>query len=856
MKAINLKTEYLENPLGIDIRKPRLMWNCDGGVKQTAYRIAAEANGKTVWDSGKVSSSSMRAEFPKALSSRERVEWTVTLWDEKDREGEPSDAAFFEMGLLSPEDFTAKWIAGDYRASKKMRYPVDCFRKTFEANAVVKARLYVTACGLYEVRLNGKKVGDFVLAPGSTDYRKRVQYQTYDVTALVREGGNVITAELADGWYRGSNGAKGRRNTYGTETKLLAQLELCAADGSVTRIVTDESWAWSNDGPIRFADLKDGEKADARMMPSYSGRAKLAKFKAAVTASDNVAVKEMERFSPAERIVTPSGKTVLRFPQNLAGYIYFKVKAHAGQRIHITLGEMLDEKGELTLKNIQCTYKGKKTPLQEIDYICKEGVNEYSPKFFFGGFQYAEVVTDVPFEDNDFAAVAVYSAFEETSAFECSHPLINKFYEITKWSLKSNSADIPTDCPTRERMGWTGDSEVFFNTASYMTDYAAFARKHVRDIYDRQWKSGRLPQIAPFANEDWFMWVMNGSVGWACAGVYIPLYMYRKYGDRRILEENYEGMLRYADFMISRAGKWGGPYAKPVRLSRKNRKYFVNCGQSYGEWAEPEDVCAFQWYDFAAPHPEESTAYTFFTLHRVLEVADILGKPRDARLKRIEEYSEGARRAYQELVTLPRFTLDTDRQAKLVRPLYMHLLTDEQADFAKKRLIRALDNYGWRLGTGFLSTPFILDVLAELDIEYAYRLLKNEELPGWLAMPKNGATTIWEAWEGNTVKAKGLASLNHYSKGAVCEWFFSSMCGISVAGENAFRFAPRPGGTLTFARASYKSVYGTVKGGWERTEDGIRFTLTVPAGCIAEVTLPDGEKMTVGAGEHVFTKTK
>ena len=402
-------------------------------------------------------------------------------------------------------------------------------------------------------------------------------------------------------------------------------------------------------------------------------------------------------------------------------------------------------------------------------------------------------------------------------------------------------------------MGWTGDSEVFFNTASYMTDYAAFARKHVRDIYDRQWKSGRLPQIAPFANEDWFMWVMNGSVGWACAGVYIPLYMYRKYGDRRILEETYEGMLRYADFMISRAGKWGGIYATPVRLSRQNRKYFVNCGQSYGEWAEPEDVCAFKWYDFAAPHPEESTAYTFFTLHRVLEVADILGKPRDARLDRIKEYSEGARRAYQELVTLPRFTLDTDRQAKLVRPLYMHLLTDEQADLAKKRLIKALDNYGWRLGTGFLSTPFILDVLAELDIEYAYRLLENEELPGWLAMPKNGATTIWEAWEGNTVKAKGLASLNHYSKGAVCEWFFSSMCGISVAGENAFRFAPRPGGTLTFAEASYKSVYGTVSGGWKRTDAGVEFTLTVPANCTATVLLPDGSGSVVGAGEHTFS---
>ena len=324
--------------------------------------------------------------------------------------------------------------------------------------------------------------------------------------------------------------------------------------------------------------------------------------------------------------------------------------------------------------------------------------------------------TDIPFEAEDFTAVAVYSAFEEAGDFECSHPLINQLYRNTRWSLKSNSTDLPSDCPTRERMGWTGDSQIFFNTASYLVDYAAFARKHVRDIYDRQWNSGRLPQIAPYAHEDWFMWVMNGSVGWACAGVYIPLYFYRKYGDDRLLRAYYDGMLRYADFMIRRAGKWGGVYAKPMHLSHKNRKYAVNCGQSYGEWAEPNDVMAFQWYDFAAPHPEESTAYTYFTLKRVLEAAEILGKPETPQLKRIREYSEGARRAYQELVTKEKFTLDTDRQAKLVRPLYMGLLTEEQTKFAEKRLIQAMEHYGWRLGTGFLSTPLILDVLAELDI--------------------------------------------------------------------------------------------------------------------------------------------
>ena len=851
MRAVNLKTEYLKDPMGIDIKNPRLFWNCEGGKKQTAYRIVAASDMGGVWDSGKVSGDTMSAVYPKALSSRERVVWTVQLWDEADRAGEKAEA-FFETGLLSPADWKAKWIAGDYRPKRKVRYPVDCFQKKFSATGVKKARLYVTACGLYEVRINGVRAGDARFAPGSTDYRKRIQYETCDVTALIREGENVLSCELADGWYRGSNGAKGRTNTFGTQTKLLVQLELTDGAGHIMRVCSDGSWAWSNDGAIRFADLKDGERVDARMTPSYRGRARLAACTTPLTAPNNVPVKEMERFAPVERIVTPKGKTVLKFPQNLSGYVAFRLTARAGQRVHVTLGEMMGADGELTLKNIQCIHKGKRTPLQEIDYICRDGVNEYAPKFFFGGFQYAQVETDVPFEAEDFTAVAVYSAFEETAKFSCSHPLIERFYNITLWSLKSNSTDIPTDCPTRERMGWTGDSEVFFNTASYMVDYAAFARKHVRDIFDRQWKSGRLPQIAPFANEDWFMWVMNGSVGWACAGVYIPLYLYRKYGDRRVLEEHFEGMLNYADFMIGRAGKWGGPYARPMHLSRKNRKYAVNCGQSYGEWAEPNDVMAFQWYDFAAPHPEESTAYTYFTLKRVLEVAEILGKKEDKRLARIREYSEGAKRAYQELVTKPKFTLDTDRQAKLVRPLYMGLLTAEQEEFAKKRLIKALDNYKWRLGTGFLSTPFILDVLAELDTEYAYRLLENEEMPGWLFMPKNGATTIWESWEGPVTKDKGIASLNHYSKGAVCEWFLRGMCGIHVAGENAFRLAPLPGGTLTHAKAEYKSIYGTVACGWEKGEKGYRYFVTVPANTTAELVLPDGRRETLTAGEYTF----
>lgn len=491
MKAISLKTEYLKTPLGIDIKNPRLMWNCDGGKEQTAYRIVAVSGGNTVWDSGKVQSSSMSAEYPASPLSRQKVEWSVTLWDENDECGEPS-SSWFEYGLINPFDWTAKWISGNYRVNKKKRYPVDCFRKKFSAEDIVRARLYVTACGLYEVAINGKRAGDFVLAPGHTDYQKRIQYQTYDVTDLIVGGANLIEAQLADGWYRGSCGAWGRRNQYGTQTKLLAQLELYSPDGSISRICTDESWKWSNDGDIIFADNKDGEIVDSRKKPSYSGNAKIAECNVVPSASDNVPLIEHERFANPKIITTPKGKKVLDFGQNIAGYVAFKLNARAGQKLKLRYGEMFDEEGEFTQKNIQCANKKrtKVTPLQQVIYTCKEGLNEYKTKFAIFGFQYVLIEGDVDWKPDDFTAIAVYSDMEGTMSFNCSHELINRFVKCTLWSAKNNHADVPTDCPTRERHGWTGDAQIFVNTASYLFNYDSFARKYVADMRDGQHKNG------------------------------------------------------------------------------------------------------------------------------------------------------------------------------------------------------------------------------------------------------------------------------------------------------------------------------------------------------------------------------
>lgn len=834
MKAVDLKTGYLKNPIGIDLTEPVLMWNADGGVKQTAYAAKAYVNGVLAVDTGKVLSSSMRFTYPQPLKSRDIIKWNVVLWDENGETGEVSETASFEAGLLDRADWSAKWIRGDYKVSKKRRYPVDNFRKTFDINSVKKARLYISALGLYEAYINEKKVGSAVLAPGSTDPRVRVQYDTYDVTSMLKEGENEIEIMLADGWYRGSIGAKGFTYVFGKETKIIAQLEITDNSNNTATIITDKTWQWANNGPIRFADLKDGEIIDNRMTVSYEKYAIEATYDGLITCSNSTHVVEIERNAPVAVTKTKTGKTTLEYQNNVAGYMSFSVNAHAGDKIHIVMGELLDENGDVTLKNVQCVRKGKKTPLQEITFICKEGENEYKSKFFYGGFRYATVETDINADFQAFQQIAICSEMDETSFFECSNELINIFYENTKRSLRSNSVDIPTDCPTRERMGWTGDSQVIFNTASYLFDYGAFTRKHVKDVFDRQDKNGRLPQIAPYSAEDWFMNVMNGSVGWADVGVLIPYRMYLKYGDINILKDNYDNMARYAEFMIKRCGAAKGLYAlyaKPLHLSKENKKYGVNTGQSYGEWAEPADVKAFEWTDFAEPHPEESMAYTSYVLSLMVEISKLLGKTE--KVDTFREYAEGVKRAYRELVTKPRFTLDTDRQAKLVRPIYMKLLDEEQTEFAKKRLIAALDNYGWRLGTGFLSTPFILDVLSDIDPEYAYKLLENEEMPGWLYMAKNNTGTIWEGWEGPNSQS-GIASLNHYSKGAMVEWLFSGMLGIKIKGENHFEIKPTVGGHVTHASGGYQSIYGEVRSAWNRTGDIVKYHVEIPPNTTAE----------------------
>lgn len=864
MRAVHLQTEHLTECLGLDVKKPRFYWHCEDGMIQTAYRIVASCGNNTVWDSGKVKSSAM-THIPyggKPLSSRDRIKWAVTLWDEKDMPGETVES-WFEMGLLERSDWMARWISGDYAPNKKQRYPVDCFCHTFSVEQpVAKARLYASARGVYDVTINGRRIEGFILAPGMTDYRRRIQYQTYDVTSLLQKE-NKVELRLADGWYRGSCAAYGVTNVYGTQTSVMAQLEITLADGTVQAYVTDGSWKWSNDGPVRFADLKDGEVYDAGRTPGYGGTARVVEGiedNVKLVASNNVPIREKERFTPV-LLQGKDGARVLDFGQNIAGYLEFTVTGQAGREMRLICGEVLDETGQVDLSGIQesrpvkgwsqmslvkklltnkVSGESAPTPRQEIRVICSGGKDHYKTSFAVFGFRYVQVEGDVTVRPEDMKAIAVYSDMEETGSFICSDERINRLVENTRWSMKGNFLDIPTDCPTRERLGWTGDAQIFFDTGAYLMDTAAFFNKWLVDMADAQYKDGLLPAVLPYQGVEMMYKSTGSSVGWADAVYLIPYRYYKRYGDRGILERAWPMIEKYAEYLFAHLGMKD---KKQAKVNQYN-VYTYEKGVHLGEWLEPEEF-RDKVYGAQAKHPEECTAYLYYAMEIIGEIAGILGESHVQ--SRCRETANGAKAAYDALF-VKSGTLDTDRQAKLVRPLALGLLDGEEKEKARKRLVQAVEHYNYCVGTGFLSTPFLLPVLTEAgEVETAYKILENPKKPGWLAEILEGATTIWENWEGNL-------SQNHYSPGAVCQWLFDTVAGIRMDGENRLTIAPIPGGSLESACAEYFSPYGKVVSRWEKKAEGIVYTVEIPANVTARILLPDTTEETVGAGVHVYGK--
>lgn len=853
MLAYSLQTEYLNNPLGIDVLNPRFFWKCQAEGEecfQSAYRLEVyHEEGKVLWDTGKIFSGQATHILydGEPLESRMRVCWRVKLWDEHDLEGEWSEQAFFEIGLLSESDWTAKWITAPITPKKAERYPADCFQKTIHVQKKIeKARLYATACGVYCVQINGARVGLYRFTPGYTDYFKRVQYQTYDVTQLLAPGENSLEFTLGDGWFRGKIGAYNKRCAYGLHTKLLAQLELYYSDGSREIYGTDGSFFWSNDGPIRENDMKDGEVYDANLSPEYRKRARETVHTTKLVCSNNVPVREKERFS-ARLICTPNGQRVLDFSQNIAGYVECRLPAALGQTLMLRFGETLDSEGNFTQTNLQLSPHPKQPTLQRLQITCSNKPLSYKPEFCVFGFRYV-LLENWPDEidPGDFTAIAVYSDMEETGEFSCDNNSINQLFQNTRWSMKGNFLDVPTDCPQRERNPWTGDAQVFFETGAYLMNLAPLIRKWMRDIVDAQRADGAVRSLAPYQGEDQIIRMLDGSAGWADAIILIPYQYYRMYGDLDLFRECYPAMKRYAEFLIRRAKKHSLLFA-----FQKNpyRKYTVEVGQHWGEWLEPKDEHFESMFALGFPRREEATAYFAYSMRCISEIAQKLALASDA--TRYAEYFTGAKRAYNFLF-VHNDDIESSRPAKLVRPLAIGLLDVPAKENVARRLESVMEARGYTVGTGFLSTPFLLETLSDNGYpDAALETLLQEKSPGWLHSVLLGATTIWEQWEG--MSENGIGSLNHYSKGAVCKWLMQALGGIRMGETETFYIRPLINRRIGEVCCSYDSIYGKASCRWRLNDNLAEIAITIPTNTKARVCLPDGSERVVLCGEHTFS---
>jgi alpha-L-rhamnosidase len=873
-----LCAEYLENPLGIDAREPQLSWqiaSSNRGAAQSACQVQTafdsanlSAGADLLWDSGKVDTD--RTAIPyrgPALHSGQRVYWHTRAWDQDEGVSAWSEPAWWEMGLLEEHDWTAEWVEVGWDEDPNAFKPSPYLRRGFKIDAPVKsARLYVTAHGLYEAWLNGQRVGDQLFTPGYTPYDKMLQYQAYDVTDVLQQGENALGAILGDGWYRGQVYVTSTRNVYGARLGLLALLRIETSDGNVI-IGTDSGWKCST-GPILMSDMKAGEIYDARLemgedsqswcSPSFEDSAwkpvrVTAHDKSHLVASMGVPVRRKETFHP-KIIKTPKGETVLDFGQNLAGVVHFKVRGEKGTTIRLRHGEALDEHGNFTTAHLVPDKNTEKVSFQEVRYTLKGSeVEEYEPHFTVHGFQYVKV-EGYPGEihPEDFYSVAIYSDMPVTGTFTCSDPLINQLHHNTIWSMKSNYLDLPTDCPQRERAGWTGDAQIFTPSASFLMDTRAFFRKWLAELRIEQRADGMMGNFVPnpYRLKKTFLNQLDGSCGWGDVTVLMPWYIYQAYGEQQILESQYESMCGWVEYMQRRASEKTWLRRLTPRYlfdteTRSHRHLLWDTNYHWGEWLEPGDG---DWLRMASGvigrvlfgSPVVATAYFAYSTRILAQVASLLGKDEDA--AKYHDLADEVKAAYIAEFIGKDGRMQPDRQASYARALAFDLVTDDLKPLVLEHLVRLVRESGCHIGTGFLTTPLLCHVLQENGrLDLAYEILNQKTIPSWLYEVTKGATTIWEAWEG--IKPDGSlspVSLNHYSPGAVVDFLHRKVAGIAPAepGYRCITIHPMPGGGLTSARATYESVHGLIVSAWKIENGRMTLDVTIPANTRATVTLP------------------
>ncbi|MFA6449743.1 MAG: glycoside hydrolase family 78 protein [bacterium] len=839
-----LRCEYLVDPLGIDVALPRLSWTLtsdERSQKQTAYRIIAASSLKNLdagtgdlWDTGKIESDdTAQIEYAgKPLESRMRVFWKVQAWDSQGKPSEWSAPAKWSMGLLKDSDWRAKWIGSDIPLTTKQKYmaqlaplrtansksylPAPFLRKDFKAAKKVRsAFVYATALGFFELYINGERIGKDYLTPGWTDFNKRVYYLTYDVTNQLKSGGdNAIGAILSDGWYAGNVGGRGQR-IYGSQLRLRAQLQIEYEDGSEEIVASDDSWR-ANFGPILEADMQAGETYDARLeFPNWNKTgfddSKWKKVtvtdgvKALVQAYPGIPVRKTKEIKPISVSEPKPGVFIFDMGQNFAGCERLKVKGNAGDKIVLRFGEMLNEDGTLYTTNLRSA--------RVVDtYILKGGGEEvWEPSFTFHGYRYAEI-TGYPGKPDLSAitGIVMNSDLPETSSFATSQPLLNRLYSNILWGQRSNYLEVPTDCPQRdERLGWMGDAQVFVRAATYNMDVAPFFTKWLVDVEDGQRADGAFTDVAPAVST-------GVSSAWGDAGVICPWTIYRVYGDKRVIEKHYKAMNNWIRF-----------------LEQRSSNYICGIG-GYGDWLNVNS---------STDGLLISTAYFGRSVRLLAEMSKAIGKDSEAD-KQMKLFKR-----IQKAFTMYEMSTDGkisgDTQTGYLLALHFDLIPDKYRKPAAEQLVGRIKDRDWSLSTGFVGCGLLLPTLTEIGrTDVAYRLIENRKYPSWGYSIDQGATTMWERWNSYTKEKgfgdPGMNSFNHYAYGSVGEWMFGTLAGIDTDGVGYKRLLihPRPGGSLTWAKASYDSIRGKIETDWKFKGDDVLLDVTIPANTVATVYVP------------------
>ncbi|RYY54375.1 MAG: alpha-L-rhamnosidase [Chitinophagaceae bacterium] len=743
--------------------------------------------------------------------------------------------------------WTASWIENDSPEDKAVR-PAQYYRKVFDATKKIRsATLSVTAHGVYEAALNGKRIGNDYMQPGWTSYAKRLQYQQYDVTALVQKGSNCLGVTVGNGWYRGSLGwGEDNTNRWGKKTGLLGQLDIVYSDGSKLSIPTDASWKTGN-GPILENEIYHGETIDARLdlgdwnKPSYND----AGWKTAVTATYNNSIliptinepiRKHETFKPVRIITTPKGEKVIDFGQNLVGWVTVKATGKAGEKISIRHTEVLDRDGNFYTENLR---SARATAHY---FLSGKGTETFEPHFTFYGFRYIKI-DGYPGEilPENFTAVALYSDMKPTGSFSCSDTLLNQLQHNITWGQRGNFLDVPTDCPQRdERLGWTGDAQAFFRTAAYNYNVKAFFSKWLKDVAADQRPDGAITHVVPD--------VLNGeagSSGWADVATIIPWQMYEIYGDKKVLEDQYTSMVNWVGYM----------------QKHTDSADLFHYGWHFGDWLSyrPGDDGGT---DAVTDKAEISQCFYAHSVQLLINAAQVLGKQDDVStysklLKRIKD-------AYNREYVTGSGRLVSNTQTSYVLALQFDMLPEAQRPKAAAYLADNISRYNNHLTTGFLGTPYLCHVLSKNGYAaLAFTLLKQETFPSWLYPVKKGATTIWERWDGikpdGSFQNAGMNSFNHYAYGAIGDWMYQNIAGIQSAAPGYSKIIIKPliGAGITWAEGKFESVNGTISSKWKIENGKLQLDVAIPKGSTAVIHVPDaGGKnylvKEVGAGTWHF----